>query len=302
MQDPQPFDYRQAFQRNLGWLRPEDQEKLRLKRIAIPGMGGVGGHHLHNFLRLGFSRFNLADPDTFDYPNFNRQMNATCGTVGRRKVEVMAELARSINPGCDLRLFEDGVNPANMEDFLKDVDLVVDALDLYAMDIRIGLYELAHRKGIPVVTAGPFGMGTAVMAFNPRGMSFNRYFDLDLPNLTTEARIIRFLAGLTPNLMHQKYLRAPEMVDLFERRLPSLNIGCLAAAAALGSMAVQILLDPADPSIRWAPRGFHADFNRQKAIRFWRPWGNRNPLQKAKIKVFHAFFHKKEYTELPVTV
>lgn len=292
---PSSFDFDSAFQRNLGWFRPEDQASLRKKRIAIPGVGGVGGHHLHNFLRLGFSRFNLADPDRFEIQNFNRQMGASCDTIGTPKLEVAASLARAINPECDLRLFDEGVQPGNMEAFLDDVDLVVDALDLFAMDIRIPLYELAHRKGIPVVTAGPFGMGTSVMAFNPKGMSFGRYFDLDHPGLTVEAKIIRFLAGMTPKLMHRKYLRHPDAVDLFGRRLPSLNIGCMAASAALGALVVEILLDPDNPSIRWAPRGFHVDFNRQKAVRFYRPWGNRNPLQKFKIKAFHAFFHKKEY-------
>jgi hypothetical protein len=138
-------------------------------------------------------------------------------------------------------------------------------------------------------------MGTSVMAFSPDKMSFNEFFDLNHGNLTVEAKIIRFLAGITPNLMHQKYLRNPEAVNLFEKRLPSLNIGCMAASAAMGSMVVKILLDCHDKSIRWAPHGFHVDFNLQKSIRFWCPFGNRNPLQKLKVKAYHKFFNKKEY-------
>lgn len=288
------FSYTEAFSRNLGWFRPEDQKLLSQKRIAIPGLGGVGGHHLHNFLRLGFSKFNLADPDYFEVKNFNRQFAANMSTIGRSKVQVVAEEALKINPECDLRLFN-GVSVENMAEFLKDVDVVVDALDLYAMDIRIPLYELAYQMGIPVVTAGPFGMGTSIMAFNPDGMSFNQYFDLNHDNLTTEAKIIRFLAGITPNLMHQSYLRNPEAVNLFEKRLPSLNIGCFAASAAVGSMVIEILLNKNNPKIRWAPRGFHVDFNLQRSVRFYRPFGNRNPLQKIKIKIYHKFFNKKEY-------
>lgn len=288
------FRYDSAFQRNRGWFREEDQSRLRSKRIAIPGLGGVGGHHLHGFLRLGFEKFNLADPDVFEVQNFNRQQGASCETVGQMKIEVAAKFARSLNPGVDLKLFPQGVTEANMDEFLDGVDIVVDALDLFAMDIRIALYELAYRKGIPVVTAGPFGMGTAIMAFSPSGMSFNDYFDLKRDDLTVEAKIIRFLAGITPNLMHQSYLREPEAVDLFARRLPSLNIGCYAASAAIGSMVVETLLGSS--MVRYAPRGFHVDFNRQKAIRFWRPWGNRNILQRLKIKAYHQFFHKREFT------
>lgn len=289
-----PFSYSEAFSRNLGWFRPEDQKLLSEKRIAIPGLGGVGGHHLHNFLRLGFTKFNLADPDYFEVKNFNRQFSSNCETIGRSKVDVLAEEARKINPECDLKLFN-GVTPENMLEFLKDVDIVVDALDLFAMNIRIPLYELAHKMGIPVVTAGPFGMGTSIMAFNPKGMSFNEYFDLNHDNLTVEAQIIRFLAGITPNLMHQKYLRNPDAVNLFEKRLPSLNIGCFAASAATGSMVIEILLDAKNKKIRWAPRGFHVDFNLQRSVRFYKPFGNKNPFQKLKIKIYHKFFNKKEY-------
>lgn len=290
----QKFNYQEAFSRNQGWFKLEDQKLLSEKRIAIPGLGGVGGHHLHNFLRLGFSKFNLADPDFFEVKNFNRQFGANCSTLGRSKISVVAEEAMKINPECDLNLF-DGVTVENMAEFLKDVDIVVDALDLFAMSIRIPLYELAHQMGIPVVTAGPFGMGTSIMAFSPGKMSFNQYFDLNHDNLTVEAQIIRFLAGISPNLMHQKYLRNPEAVNLFEKRLPSLNIGCMAASAAVGATVVKILLDQNDKTIRWAPHGFHVDFNLHKAVRFWRPFGNRNPLQKIKVKLYHKFFNKKEY-------
>jgi molybdopterin/thiamine biosynthesis adenylyltransferase len=288
------FDYREAFCRNLGWFTVDDQRLLSQMRIAIPGLGGVGGHHMYNFLRMGFSKFNLADPDFFEIKNFNRQFGANCDSVGRSKCSVMAEEALRINPSCELNLFG-GVTTDNMMEFLKDVDVVVDALDLFAMDIRIPLYELAHQMGIPVVTAGPFGMGTSIMAFSPDKMSFNQYFDLNHDNLTIEGKVIRFLAGITPNLMHQKYLRNPEAVNLFEKRLPSLNIGCMAASAAIGAMVVKILLDRKDKTIRWAPHGFHVDFNLQKSVRFWIPFGNRNPLQRLKVKIYHKFFKKAEY-------
>jgi tRNA A37 threonylcarbamoyladenosine dehydratase len=289
------FDYNAAFERNLGWFRKEDQSLLKSKRIAIPGLGGVGGHHLHGFLRLGFEKFNLADFDTFAIHNFNRQMGSTCNTLGLSKIKVSVDFAKSVNPDVDIRAFADGVTASNMEEFLKDVDVVIDGLDIFAMEIRVPLYEMAHRRGIPVVTAGPFGMGTSIMAFSPKQMSFNDYFDLSRANLTLEAKVIRFLAGITPNLMHRSYLRDPSWVDLFGHKLPSLNIGCLAASAALGAMVVKILLDPENPKIRWAPCGFHVDFNLQKSVRFYCPWGNRNPIQWFKIKAYHRFFNKAEF-------
>lgn len=289
----QNFSYHAAFQRNLGWFTENDQQILRGKRVAIPGLGGVGGYHLHCFARLGIGKFNLADLDVFDLPNLNRQALSSMDSIGRPKIEVAQEFVKSINPEADVHLFPKGVTFENMEDFLRDVDVVVDTLDLFAMDLRIALYELAYQKGIPVVTAGPFGMGTALLAFNPKGMSFNQYFNLDRSDLTTEAKIIRFLAGVAPNFMHREYLRAPAQVNLFEKKLPSLAIGCLAASSAIGTAVVRILLE--DPKFRWAPYGFHLDFYLLKLKKFYRPWGNRNPLQKLRIKSYHWFFKASEY-------
>jgi molybdopterin/thiamine biosynthesis adenylyltransferase len=288
------YNYKKAFSRNLGWFRPEDQKRISQIRIAIPGLGGVGGVHLYNFLRLGFCKFNLADPDSFEIGNFNRQVGATCENIGRSKAQVAAEEAAQINPNSEIKLFK-GVTLENMAEFLTDVDIVVDGLDLFAMDIRIPLFELAHKMGIPVVTAGPFGMGTSILAFSPDKMSYNDYFDLNHKGLTLEAKIIRFLAGICPNMMHRKYLRNPNAVDLFNGKLPSLNIGCMAASAAVGATVTKIVLDRKDKSIRWAPHGFHVDFNLHKSIRFWRPFGNRNPIQFFKIKAYLKFFNKKEY-------
>ena len=55
------FDYNNAFSRNLGWFSKEEQKTISTKVIAIPGMGGVGGHHLHSLARQGYKRFKIAD-------------------------------------------------------------------------------------------------------------------------------------------------------------------------------------------------------------------------------------------------
>lgn len=281
------FDTQIAFSRNLGWLTPEEQEHLSEVTIALPGLGGVGGHHLHNFLRLGVRKFHLADFDTFEIPNFNRQMGATCETIGVPKTEAMQTFAKTINPNCEIKLFPDGVTSANQEEFLSGVDLVVDTLDLYAMDIRKSLYTLSHKRNIPMITAGPFGMGTTVMSFNPKGTSFVEYFDLSDPNLTTEDAIVRFLVGITPPafLGYKSYLIWKEGFNLSEKRLPSLNIGCDAAAAALGSEALKILLKRGN--VRWAPCGFYVDFYHQRGGRFHRLRGNKGWWQKMKINMFY---------------
>ena len=74
-----PFRYEQAFSRNIGWVTREEQALLRSKRVAIAGGGGVGGVHALTLARLGVTKFRIADFDTFDVPNFNRQVGAIDG-------------------------------------------------------------------------------------------------------------------------------------------------------------------------------------------------------------------------------
>ena len=76
------FSYGQAFSRNIGWVTREEQQTLRRKTVAIAGMGGVGGSHLLTLTRLGVGRFHIADLDTFELANFNRQAGAMLSTTG----------------------------------------------------------------------------------------------------------------------------------------------------------------------------------------------------------------------------
>src|ERR1700744_2214222 len=92
------FSYDAAFERNLGWFTEAEQLALRGKRVAIAGMGGVGGGYLITLTRMGIGAFHIADFDHFSVANFNRQMGATIATIDRPKAEVMEEMALAINP------------------------------------------------------------------------------------------------------------------------------------------------------------------------------------------------------------
>src|ERR1700675_3347793 len=92
------FRFSAAFDRNIGWLTDWEQQALRNKRVAIAGMGGVGGFHLLTLARLGIGAFNIADLDRFEIPNFNRQIGATMDSLDRPKAEVLGEMALAINP------------------------------------------------------------------------------------------------------------------------------------------------------------------------------------------------------------
>lgn len=92
------FDYFEAFSRNLGWVTEEEQAALRSKRVAIAGMGGVGGVYLITLARLGVQHFHIADFDHFELQNFNRQYGANITSIGKSKTETMAQYSKEINP------------------------------------------------------------------------------------------------------------------------------------------------------------------------------------------------------------
>ncbi len=269
------FRYDEAFARNIGWVTEAEQAALRGKRIAIAGVGGVGGVHLLSLARLGIGAFHVAEMDTFDLVNFNRQAGAMMSTLGRPKVEVMVEMARQINPELDIKVFGEGVNAGNLDAFLDGVDLYVDGLDFFAFQARRDTFNACHAKGVPAVTAAPLGMGTAVLSFLPGRMSFEEYFRLD--GCDEDEMAVRFLLGLSPAMLQRGYLADPSRVDFAARRGPSTIAACQLCAGVTATEALKILLGRGE--VLCAPWGFQFDAYRNRYIKTWRPWGNRNPVQ-----------------------
>lgn len=276
-----PFQYEQAFSRNIGWVTPAEQQQLRGKRIAIAGGGGVGGVHLLTLARLGVTHFHIADFDTFDIPNFNRQVGAMMSTVGQPKADVLARMARDINPDIEIKIFPEGVHGDNLDEFLAGVDLYVDALDFFAFDARQQTFAACARLGIPATTAAPLGMGAALLNFMPGKMTFEEYFGWgDLPE---EEKALRFVVGLAPGGLHRPYLMVPGSVSFAERRGPSTIMACQLCAGIIATESLKILLGRGD--VLAAPWGMQFDAYRNKLKRTWRPGGNRHPIQRLAMAI-----------------
>jgi molybdopterin/thiamine biosynthesis adenylyltransferase len=273
------FSYTQAFDRNVGWVTEAEQEVLRTKRVAIAGLGGVGGAHLLTLARLGIGNFHLADFDHFEIQNFNRQVGAVMHTLGRPKLDVMAEMALSINPELGITRFEDGINAGNVERFLDGVDLFVDGLDFFVLDERQRVFNLCSARGIPAITVAPLGMGAALLAFLPGRMTFEDYFRMG--TLSNNEKAVRFLAGLSPSMLQWGYLVDPSRVDLIARRGPSTPMACDLCAGIAGTQALKILLGRG--AVVAAPWGMHFDAYKNRLKHTWRPRGNAHPLQRALI-------------------
>jgi len=275
------FSQDQAFARNIGWLTPDEQIRLRTKRVAIAGLGGVGGSHLLTLARLGVGRFAIADFDTFELPNFNRQAGALVSTLGRAKVSVLADMARDINPLVELAMYPIGVDASNVARFLDGSDLYVDGLDFFAFQARKLVFAECARRGIPATTAAPLGMGAALLNFMPGGMTFEQYFAWE--GCDEQEMAIRFLVGLSPAMLQRRYLVFPEAVDFASRRGPSTTMACELCAGIVGAEALKILLGRG--KVVAAPRGLHFDAYLNVLKRTWRPGGNRHPIQRVALRI-----------------
>jgi molybdopterin/thiamine biosynthesis adenylyltransferase len=276
MSGTQAFDYTTAFSRNLGWVTAEEQARLRGKRVAIAGLGGVGGFHLLALARLGIGAFNVADFDSFELTNFNRQVGATCSTLGQPKLEVLMKMARDINPELDIQPFPEGVTPGNVDDFLRGADIYVDGLDFFAFHARMFTFGACARLGVPATTAAPLGMGVAVLNFLPGRMTFEEYFGFQGQPESEQA--LRFLLGLSPAMLQRSYLVDRSQVNFAARRGPSTVIGCELCAGVAAAETLKILLGRG--SLLGAPWGYHFDAYRNVYKRTWRPGGYRNLLQR----------------------
>ena len=285
-----PFRYNEAFARNLGWVTPTEQQVLRGKRVAIAGLGGVGGIHLLTLARLGIGSFSIADFDRFDLANFNRQVGATMKTLGAPKVEVLTQMVRDINPEIDVDVHDQAINKENVNAFLKGADIYVDGLDFFAFDARQTTFAACHKAGIPAITVAPLGMGAALLNFLPGRMTFEEYFRVD--NVTDVEKRIRFLVGLSPSMLQRKYLVDRSFVDLAHQRGPSTVMACQLCAGVAATEALKILLQRG--KIHAAPVGLHYDAYRGILKKTWRPWGNRNPIQRIALAIARRQFGSME--------
>lgn len=139
------------FSRTQLLLGEEAMRKLEQSRVAVFGIGGVGGYVCEALVRSGVGAFDLIDDDKICLTNLNRQIIATRKTVGKYKADVMKERILEINPNAYVTVHKCFFLPENAEEFpFDEYDYVVDAVDTVTAKIEIIMQ--AQRKGIPVIS------------------------------------------------------------------------------------------------------------------------------------------------------
>ena len=170
------------FSRTQLLFGPEAMEKLRTSRVAVFGIGGVGGYAVEALVRSGIGELDLIDDDRVCLTNLNRQLHATRKTVGQYKVDVAAERVREINPDCRIHTFRTFFLPDTRDQFdFSQYDYVIDAID--TVTGKLALIETAKAAGVPIICSMGAGNKTDPTAF--------RVADIYQTSVCPLARVIR---------------------------------------------------------------------------------------------------------------
>lgn len=152
------------FSRTQLLFGPEAMERLARSRVAVFGIGGVGGYTVEALARSGVGALDLIDDDRVCLTNLNRQLHATRKTVGKYKVDVAAERILEINPDCRVTVHKTFYLPETRAEFdFSLYDYVVDAID--TVTGKLALVEQAQRTGTPIISAMGAGNKTDPTAF-----------------------------------------------------------------------------------------------------------------------------------------
>ena len=210
----------EQFFRTQMLLGSEALARLQAARVAVFGIGGVGGYTVEALARSGIGQLDLIDSDTVSVSNINRQILATHSTVGMPKVEAAKQRVLDINPACQVRTYQVFYTPetAGMFDFTQ-YDYIVDAID--TVTGKLALVERANEAGTPIICC----MGTG----NKLDASAFEVSDISKTSMCPLARVMRKELGKR-GIKHLKVVYSKE-----EAMTP---VGWEEEAAAIGKRQI----------------------------------------------------------------
>ena len=170
------------FSRSNALLGEVNMEKLKRARVAIFGVGGVGGYAIEALARSGIGEFLLVDKDTISITNINRQIIASHDTLGMDKIEAMKQRILSINPNAKVEVRKCFFLPENKDEFdFSSYDYVIDAVDTVTAKIALSLK--AKEQRVPIISA--MGAGNKI---NPSMLTVSDIYNTSVDPL---AKVLR---------------------------------------------------------------------------------------------------------------
>jgi molybdopterin/thiamine biosynthesis adenylyltransferase len=192
--------------------------------------------------RLGVSHFQLADPESFEFENLNRQEGSGYESVDKNKARVIADEILKINPFANVTVFPNGVSESNISQFIDRSDLVIDETEMNLPELGVMIAQEARAQNIPVLMALNVGYGCQVTSFNPRGYTFEKKMGLKKDISVDEARgkeigLYRWLAHIPSYVDYEVF----KDVELGKISAPSLVQGVDSAASIGATEAIKHL-------------------------------------------------------------
>ena len=245
---------KEQFIRTAMLLGEDSVEKLRAARVAVFGIGGVGGYTVEALARAGIGAIDLIDSDTVSLSNINRQILATHSTVGLPKVEAGKNRILDINPECTVTTHQVFYTPETADRFdFTQYDYIVDAID--TVTGKLALVERAVAAGTPIICC----MGTG----NKLDASAFRVEDISKTSMCPLARIMRKELGKR-GIRHLKVVYSreealtptgweEEAAALGKRQIPG-SVAFVPGAAGL-ILAGEVIKDIAKKPSPWGEGG-----------------------------------------------
>ncbi len=238
--DPAYMDYLERTRRNHFWVGGEaGQLKIRNLRIGVAGLGGMGSNIAEIFARLGVGYLRISDPDTIDRTNINRQVIANEETVGEKKALASAAELHRIAKDLQLDVHTDGIQEHNADQFVRDLDVIINEIDVLHIDKQLLLLAAARRNKIPVYTTLVVGLGIHLYKYDAQSPYSGHEFLTTLIDDPSAENLIDRLGGPLPSYLQGKTLAA------FTNEIKSGCVPIFGASTYLGQslLAIRVLYD-----------------------------------------------------------
>lgn len=180
-----------------------NQAKLSNAVVGVAGAGGIGGAVALGLARLGVRHIKIADPDSFEISNINRQFGASLETVGRNKALVVAELVHQLAGDVTIEVFPEGIQKHTAYAFVDGCDLVLDQMDFYSIAERYALHR-AYRKSDKckgMLASSVVGWGANVYKFEKDGLTLEDFYGISEDAEMTPAlvdKLVKLQASYQP--------------------------------------------------------------------------------------------------------
>jgi molybdopterin/thiamine biosynthesis adenylyltransferase len=172
------------FSRNKELITDTEQEQLNQTTIAIAGAGGDGGLLAERLVRFGIKKIILADPESFEPTNINRQFAANQKNIGKNKAEAVADELLLINPNLEVIFYKEGITKKNVIEIINAADIVIDEIEYSTPALSVMLHRETRKQNKYLFMGANIGWGASIFCFSPDGKTFEQHFEYNEADAT----------------------------------------------------------------------------------------------------------------------